>query len=91
MERPTAAGYDETRVFGRLPNLDIQVVHRAARDGEEEYLTVTMRAVPSFEAVGRILEAANPMVFWTQVMRAAWSPWMGMLSGWGHGRIRQRW
>ena len=92
MERRTAAGYDETRVLGRLPNLDIQILHRAARDGQEEYVTVTMRAVPSFEAVGRMLEAANPVWFWTQMMRAAWSPWMGMLNGWASpGRIRQKW
>jgi hypothetical protein len=92
MERRTAAGFDETRILGRLPNVDIQIVHRAARDGEDECLTVTMRAVPSFEAVGRMLEAANPMLFWTQMMRAAWSPWMGILNGWAApGRIRQKW
>ena len=36
---------------------------------------VTLRAVPSFEAFGRLLEASNPLLVWTRMMEAAWSPW----------------
>ena len=37
-----------------------------------------MRAVPSFEAFGRFLEGANPMLLWMQWMQAAWSPWLAL-------------
>src|SRR3954466_2501905 len=49
--------YDETRATARLPNLDIEIVHRRPWEGNEEHLVVTLRAVPSFEAFGRFLEA----------------------------------
>jgi hypothetical protein len=75
--------YDETWAFGRLPNLDIEIVHRISREGRDEFLTITMRAVPSFEALGRMLEVANPFLFWTRLMRSAWLPWMGLLGGSG--------
>ena len=42
--------YDETRATARLPNLDIEILHRRPWEGNEEQLVVTLRAVPSFEA-----------------------------------------
>ena len=54
----------------RLPGLDIEVVHRRS-PGEEE-ISINLRAVPSFEAFGRFLEAANPFVFWAEATRLAW-------------------
>jgi hypothetical protein len=83
MEKHDTSDYEETRAVGRLPNLDIEIIHRSARQGQDEYLSVTMRATPSFEAIGHMLEAANPLLFWTHWMRAAWSPWAGLLGGWG--------
>ena len=68
--------YDETRATARLPNLDIEILHRRPWEGNEEHLMVTLRAVPSFEAFGRLLEASNPLLVWTRMMEAAWSPWM---------------
>ena len=53
--------YDETRATARLPNLDIEILHRRPWEGNEEQLVVMLRAVPSFEAVGRWLEASNPL------------------------------
>src|SRR5215208_2091397 len=44
--------YDETRATARLPNLDIEILHRRPWEGNEERLMVTLRAVPSFEALG---------------------------------------
>jgi hypothetical protein len=88
MKQRDFGDYDETRAFGRLPSLDIAITHR--RQGRDEYLSVTMRGIPSFEAAGRLLEAANPLFFWTHLMRAAWSPWIGLLGGWGvPGRIHR--
>ena len=72
--------YDETRATARLPNLDIEIVHRRPWEGNEEHLMVTLWAVPSFEAFGRLLEVSNPLLVWTRMMEAAWSPWMRGLS-----------
>ncbi len=69
--------YDETRATARLPHLDIELVHRRPRSGEAEMIAVTVRAVPSLEAVGRMLEASNPWLFWLRLVEAAWSPWLG--------------
>jgi hypothetical protein len=68
--------YDETRATARLPNLDIEILHRRPWEGNEEQIVVMLRAVPSFEAFGRLLEASNPLVCWTRMMEAAWSPWV---------------
>src|SRR3954464_9189772 len=65
--------YDETRATARLPNLDIEILHRRPWEGNEEQLVVMLRAVPSFEAVGRWLEVSNPLLVWTRMMEAAWS------------------
>jgi hypothetical protein len=68
--------YDETRATARLPNLDIEILHRRPWEGNEEQIVVMLRAVPSFEAFGRLLEASNPLLVWTRMMEAAWSPWV---------------
>ena len=68
--------YEETRATARLFNLDIEILHRRPREGDEEQMLITVRAVPSFEAFGRLLEAGNPLLFWTRMMQTAWSPWL---------------
>ena len=35
--------YDETRATARLPNLDIEILHRRPWEGNEEHLMVTLR------------------------------------------------
>ena len=70
------SAYDETRATARLPNLDIEILHRRPWEGNEEQIVVMLRAVPSFEAFGRLLEASNPLLVWTRMMEAAWSPWV---------------
>ncbi len=69
--------YDETRAVARLPHLDIEILHRRPWQGDEEQMVITVRAVPSFEAFGRFVEAANPLVFWARMTQLAWSPWLG--------------
>jgi hypothetical protein len=56
----------------RLPGLDIEVVHRRAPGGDREEISITLQAVPSFEAFGRFLEASNPFVFWAEATRLTW-------------------
>ena len=68
---------DTTRATASLPGLKIEIVHRRPRDTDAEALSINMQAMPSFEAFGRSLEAANPLVFWAQAVQMAWLPWFG--------------
>lgn len=70
--------YDETRGVAHLPNLDIEILHRRPWHGEEEILSITLRAAPSFDAFFRFWEAANPLVFWARALESAWTPWLGL-------------
>ena len=65
-----------TRATARLPGLNIEVVHRQSPVGDAEEISIHLQAVPSFEAFGRYLEAANPFAFWLQASRMAWFPWL---------------
>jgi len=64
------------RASAQLPGLSIDIVHSQSPDGGSEQISITLQAVPSFEAFGRAFEATNPFVFWTQAMRLAWLPWL---------------
>jgi len=71
---------DTTRAVASLPGLEIEVVHRRLPDVEAEQISIHLQAVPSFEAVGRFLGAANPFAFWAQAAQMAWLPWLGAAS-----------
>src|SRR5262249_37496706 len=66
-----------TRATARLPGLDIEIVHRRAVEGDAGQISINLTAAPSFEAFGRVLEAANPFAFWAQAAQLAWQPWLG--------------
>lgn len=70
---------DETTATARLPHLDIDIVHRRARAGDAEELSITLHAVPSFQVFGRFLEKANPLQFWATLAETMWLPWFGLL------------
>jgi hypothetical protein len=70
--------FDETRAQARLPNLEIEIVHRQARDGSAEEFALRLRALPSFAALEPLLMAADPMVFWARAMEVAWAPWLAL-------------
>ena len=70
-----AAGMDATRATARPPGLDIEAMHRRAVEDGAEQICINLRAVPSFEAFGRALEAANPFGFRAQVAQLTWQPW----------------
>ena len=72
--------WNETTLAARLPNLDIDVRHRRAWTGDAEQVQITLTATPSFEAVGRMMEAGNPMLLWLRMVEAAWAPWTAMLA-----------
>jgi hypothetical protein len=67
---------DETRATARLPHLDIELLHRRPRDGGAELIAITVRGVPSLEAFARLLETANPLLWWIRWLEAAWAPWL---------------
>ena len=69
-----ASDVDTTRATARLPGLDIEIVHRQSPDAEQ--ISITLQAMPSFEAFGSWLDAANPFVFWTRAAQLAWLPWL---------------
>jgi hypothetical protein len=71
-----AAGSDATRATAYLPGLDIEIVHRRAIENAAEQISITLRAAPSFDALGRAFEGANPFVFWAQAAELAWQPWL---------------
>ena len=68
--------YEETKAVARLPNLDVEILHRRPWQGNEELLTITLRATPSFDAVFDFARTANPMLFWMRAMETAWAPWL---------------
>jgi hypothetical protein len=72
--------FDETRITARLPRLDIEIIHARSTSGDAERLSISVLAVPSFEAFGRYAEAANPFLFWLRVAQTAWAPWLGASS-----------
>jgi hypothetical protein len=67
---------DSTTATAHLPGLDIEIVHRQSPDGLTEQISINLKAMPSFEAFARSLEAMNPFAFWAEAMRLAWLPWV---------------
>ena len=67
---------DATRASGRLPGLDIDIIHRQSPNGDWEQMSINLRATPSFDALGSLFEAANPFTFWVHATRFMWMPWL---------------
>lgn len=73
--------FDETKAVAHLPNLDIEIFHRRPWQGNEELLSITLRATPSFDSFFRSIDTTNPlffnpMAFWLKAFETAWSPWL---------------
>jgi hypothetical protein len=76
---------DETKAVASLPNLDIEIHHRRVPEEAAEYLSVSLRATPSFRAMADHLDAHamqlfNPMVFWLTAFQAAQEFWARFLA-----------
>ena len=67
---------EPTKATAHLPGLVIEITHRRSPDGDAELISINMQAVPSFEAFGRYVEAANPFAFWARAAQLAWLPWI---------------
>lgn len=66
---------EETEAVALLPRLKIEIQHSRSPAGDAEQLSINVLALPSFEAFGNFLEAANPFLFWMRFAQTAWSPW----------------
>ena len=66
---------DETRATASLPGLDIELRRRVDETERAEYVSITLRAVPSFEAFGAALQ---PMLNPFAAPLALWQGWMDM-------------
>jgi hypothetical protein len=67
---------ETTTASAHLPGLDIDVVHRQSPDGDWEQVSINLRATPSFEALGRSFERADPFALWAQAAQLMWMPWL---------------
>jgi hypothetical protein len=67
---------DTTKATAHLPGLDIDIIHRQSPNGDWEQISINLRAMPSFEALGRSFEAADPFTLWMQATRLMWMPWL---------------
>jgi hypothetical protein len=65
-----------TKASAHLPGLDIDIVHQQSPNGDWEQVSINLRAMPSFEAVGRLFETADPFALWLQAARLMWMPWL---------------
>jgi hypothetical protein len=74
-----ASGYDETRAFARLPDLDIAFIHRTGEEGEGEQIMLALRAMPSFAARPGLTEA-NSLLFWMRLSQAFYGAWLRYLT-----------
>lgn len=75
---------NEAKAVARLPTLDIEIRHRRAPEEAAEYLSISLRATPSFRAMADHLDAHalllfNPLNFWLTAFQAAqefWAPFL---------------
>lgn len=78
---------DETTLTAALPNLDVQIVHRALPEENAEVISITLKATPGFDAaVGMLAPSlpllalwAAPMQAWTGMVQRAWAPWLNAM------------
>jgi hypothetical protein len=69
-----ADGADLVRAIAHLPGVDLEVARWRSADAER--VAISLKAAPSFEAVGRAFEAANPFALWMRCAELAWLPWL---------------
>jgi hypothetical protein len=67
---------DATRASAHLPGLDIDILHRQSPNGDWEQISINLRATPSFESLGHVFRAADPLTLWMQAARLMWMPWL---------------
>ncbi|HTH18389.1 MAG TPA: hypothetical protein VL974_17155 [Magnetospirillum sp.] len=83
---------DETKLTADLPNMRMEIVHRAAPDGNGEMITLNLHATPDFRAalplmaeamqhlplMGGAMPFPSPLALWTQAAQAMMAPWLAL-------------
>ena len=74
----------ETRAVAKLPNVDIEILHRQAPEEGAEYLSITLRGTPDLATAARLLDPFqlmrggavvwNPWLYWMQLAQP-WALW----------------
>lgn len=63
---------DETHIVGELPNVRIELTHRAEPDGSAEHMVINLTATPDFRSalpmLGNLGMMAQPMALWQSMM-----------------------
>ena len=67
-------GADLVRATAHLPGLDIEVARW--RGADAEHVSINLKAAPSFDAVARTFEVANPFALWMRSAELVWLPWL---------------
>jgi hypothetical protein len=70
---------EEIRAYCRLPQMDIDIVHRKAREGDREFLAINIELIPFSQGLDRLVAMSDPFRFWGQLAGAAWWPWLQSL------------
>jgi len=77
---------DETTITGHLPNMTVEISHRADPDGGAELMTIHLRASPDFQTalplagglvggLGQMSPLFAPLQMWSQAMETWMAPW----------------
>ena len=73
----------DEKATARLPGLDIELKRRVDEAEGAEYVSITVRAVPSFEAFGAAMPLLNPFAAplalwqsWADLAQAFWRPFL---------------
>lgn len=78
---------DETKITGQLPNVTVEISHRADPEGGAEMMTIHLRASPDFQTAlplaGGFLQGGlaqmsplfSPLQMWTQALEMWTAPW----------------
>ncbi len=82
--RPEQPKVDQTKIVGRLPGFEIEIIHRAPQGDMGEAIGVMLRAadtplLPPFAANPLLANpiAWNPFLVWAELTAAAWQAWFG--------------
>lgn len=75
---------DEMRAVAELPHLNVEITRRRAPADDADELLISVRAAPSFDAVGDYLRgptlwpmlAMTPFLMWQQAVSRAFMPWL---------------
>jgi hypothetical protein len=76
---------DQTRAVATLPNLNIEILHRAAPEEGAEYLSITLRATPDLATAANLLDPFRLMG--AMMAFNPWQAWLRLADPLGFWRV----